>query len=243
VSQPKQVAKLVQEIAENQVRAARDLEDVPANSRPGIEMSIRQAKDQVTVLEAEYAAYVKDRAFTIFPVGPHAEEYAGIAAVEGETVNVSARMLYNVVSEDIEVSLGARRLFGVTQLTMLLNGLSDIGRELDLINLPIPQIVDVPHLPDFEALVDFVRSITREAIGDRVQVPFIEREVTRTALERGYSLSRIPVVITGTVPAEQESLSQLLFSGKGFVVDTRGGVTKETVHSSFKSINAQLKKS
>lgn len=240
--------QLMKEYDEAEKFANADLSSWPVKTLPGAQMRQRECKELVDTLAGKYADAVGDVIVTIFTTGPRSaqEAFAEIAKVEAETIVADSQSLYARLSGRCEESMGDRRTFGVTQLGILIGELTEVGRELNARNIPIPKIFDVTHCKTQQDVIDTVRNLVRGVVADALNMSSLSREVVKKALAIRYTKSVVPVVVIGASEEELGPLSKELFPGRlsTFTVDTTSlkALDKENVLQVFTSIRESLSK-
>lgn len=221
--------KLLNQYEEAVKAAAVNLDDYPIKNRPGMEMRKRESATELPKIRQQYGEIIQAKAFGIFLEGDpqSSAEFARVASEEASTINVSADGLYQTLADGIEESMGTRRTFGTTQLGLLIGALTEVGRELDFRNIPMPQIFDVAICADRAALVNTVREMVRAVVGDRLNLLWVSQHMIQAALSIRYTRSVVPVIVTNATADERQELSKSLFNGTTFTVP----VTAETVSS------------
>jgi hypothetical protein len=236
------IEKLLHEYKEAEEWSQKDLASWPANTRPGAEGRVRQARAALDDLKTAYGDLIRQGAFTIFPTGPGAEEFARVAAEEASAIRVSALSLYSRLAKEIEPSLGDRRTFGITQLGLLINAVTDVARELGMRNLPPPRLDDVAHCPDTEALIGTIRTILRQAMGPVLDKAAIEAATVEGAIRIRYTRTVVPVIVMDATAEDLKVLPQALFNGTTFTVETTSDESVDTVLAKLADIRKNLKK-
>lgn len=197
-------------------------------------------------LKVQIVAEVKSTAFGVILTGEAepVKVFADFAAENAGTINVAADGLFDRICDDIEPSIGDRRTFGTTQLSLMISSMSRLGRDLRLENtLPVPQIDDLVIVKTRDALREYVRSLLRRANAAEVlNSAWIEKQVSDKAMEIRYTHHVVPVVLTGAAEVEAATLKQTLFSGKTFIHKvTKENSNPEAVMQALGEIRKQLK--
>jgi hypothetical protein len=239
------VKKLIQQYAAAEHAKTIDLDSVPFKHRPAMEMAKRQAEAQMNEVKEQYAKFIHEGAFTIFLNGAKAdvEAWASVAVKEAGALVIRADALYQNIADDIEPSIGDRRTFGTTQLGLLVSALTNIGKQFDARNIPLPQINDLAHCADRDALVGLIRKLVRSVVGDVLNQKWMERDLLSEALKIRYILPVVPVIVVNSDPEEATSLSAALFSGTTFTVKvTPEGTSEESVIKTLTDIQKNKSK-
>lgn len=208
-------------------------------------MKMRQAdcRDRVQIIEREYMAVLKERAFTIFLEGKPEDQivWAKIATDEANVMCLSADSFYKKLAEHVEPTLGDRRTFGTSQLATLIRALGEIGRDVGARQVPTPQIFETHHLKGEAAVVNYLREIVRASSGDSLNLLWIEKEILMEGLKIKYSRSVVPVIVLQATPEEVKELAPNLFSRVTFTVKIKEAPTKEVVLQRLTEIRQTLK--
>lgn len=189
---------------------------------------------------------VKATAFGVVLTGDEEaiKVFADISEENANTINVPADGLFNRICDEIEPSIGDRRTFGTTQLSMLITSMSRLGRELNLEDvLPVPQIDDLVHVKSRDALREYVRYLMRKVgAAEVLNSAWIEKQVSERALEIRYTNHVVPVILTGAVEAEAATLGKTLFSGRTYTHKvTKENATAESVMQTLGEIRKHFK--
>lgn len=196
-------------------------------------------------LKKDYEATIKSLAFGIFLLGDDEpiQTFSKFCKEECGTLNVSADGFYDKICDTVEPSIGDRKTFGISQLSLLIRALSEMGRELNVRSIPTPQIDDLVHVKTREELRIYVRQLIRKTgMGDTLNAAWIQKDTTRRALEIGYSRPVVPVILTGATEEEVATLQATLFSGPSFVVNvTKENCDPDSILKCLGEIRAKLK--
>jgi|SRR6185437_13273887 len=226
------IKTILADIADNAKVANRDLESLPPSVRPGHVGAIRRAKENVTVLLAEYRAAVLENSLAFFVEGgaPGApEQFAEIAAEEG-TLTADAGSMYASLAELIESVMSGSREFGIDQvvrLDYLLRGIattSGYGRAVDL-----PRTAATYTVKDKKALAQHLRKLT-ETTGDgpKLNVLVTTQKLIDQAVARRFARRTFAVVIVNASAADKKVLETMF--NKKVAVDLTG---VETIDAGF----------
>lgn len=235
-------AKLLEQYDEAVKVLAIDIIDIPQATRPAMMMRQTEARNEKVALMERYTELLRANAFTIFPVGEteDVQAFIKIAAEEADTINISAETLYERLATFVEDSMGSRRQFGITQLGLLIDGVTQVARELKLTNLKSPTITDVEVCPTHADLVQTIRRMVRACGEDTINKAFIERLLCEAAREIRYTRSVTPVIVSDAKEDEIDNLSGL-FSGAHFKVKVGKEMNTEKVLDVMTGIRKQLK--
>ncbi len=249
MSKPQKVDKtklqqLITKIDENAKLAATDLSEWDPRKLPGMTMRVKEASEALESLQGSYADYVNANSFLLFVTGPKdaVAEYARVAEEEGGTLTVSAAGLYREIATAVMPSIGDRRVFGVTQLSLLLQELGEIAMRLKIRSIPTPNLEEISNVPTEEDVVNQIRDIVRKSSGDQVNAVYLKESVVKAALEIRYTQVVVPVVVTDATADELKTLPELLETPHLLVtLENKESVTSEKVIETFKTITRLLK--
>lgn len=243
--QTKTLDQLVSELAQKQTIAQTNLDDIPWMTRPAWSSNIERAKEELTVLKAEYRNKLLAQSLAIFVVGGTDEQkaaFASIAKKEADVLVLNADDLYKRLAQPIDAALGTQRTFTATYVPMLLRGMKEVGDELAIREIAAPKFSsETPILEDSGAVVELVREVVRDSSGDDLNRLYLADKLTDQALAVRYKGSVVPVIVLGAGPDEVLGLTPL-FAHVGALVSLDGvNVDKELVLASFEQALKQVK--
>lgn len=204
------IAALLEEIQTFNDLINQDLSAWDPNTYPGKSSQQGEAKKNLPALKAKYLDYLQDAALVMVLSGTQNSQtkFAEIAAEEGNTVTVDAKALYLKLSEGIEESLGYTREFGVTQLSLVINGIRDICLDLGIRETDRPRHLEQVVVLTQADIVDHIRKIVRESDSDFLNVKYMSNTLLQQGLSKRYNQSVVPVVIMNASEEEAKALSQ-----------------------------------
>ena len=191
-----------------------------------------QAQELLPDALASYMQGLRKVTSAIIVVGDKtaANEFARIAAEEGQTVNVNGAALYERIASELAPTLDASGL-GMNQSSLLDQIVDEIGQSLE-VDPPNVEFTKSHFVTTTDDMVNAVRDTLRAQLGDVFNLLFIEKEAVRLAAERRYNGSVLPVVVTGLTKDEADNMAKL-FDGNTTVINVSGTVTTEEVLSAF----------
>ena len=192
----------VDNIVDTEKLATIDLEAWPRNTLASISNTVNEAKDRLGDLKKKYFNRVAELTIGIFVLGDEAERVAQIAEEVGETLTVRADALYTRLADMIDPVLPDSREFSVIAFNRLIQGLSDVGHELDVKAMDMPKF-NLGKVADVAALVAFIRETVRNAFGDDINRLYLTAEIQKKALASKFKGSGLGVVIIGLQGADE----------------------------------------
>ena len=235
--------KLMEEIVETEKLASIDVEECDWRVRPGMSIAKADAKDKLEGLKKRYLDAISGTTFSLFVLGPKAEDFVKVAEAESAAplLVLRADAIYHRLMERVEETLGANREFGTMQMGMVIRALSELARDLDIKAFDAPKFIESGTLVNTAAVLAHVRRIVREAVGDDFNRIFLTREITRKALEMRYTSTVLPVVVLGLESDDEVSGLNSIAARFGARVVAQDEVTKESVIEVFTEIKEKLK--
>lgn len=213
---------LIDQIQETRVIAERDVERLPANTRAGLISAVNEAKGQLEKLKAQYGTELFKNARGVFVQGTPEQSaaFAAIPSREGESLTADASAMYRRIADRMEKSLAnsTHRELKTDHVVLAINELVDIGHELDLREIPMLKIKSFPLLPTYEDLVTFVRTTIRATVGDNLNLQYLAKGLTATAINTGYVKPTTNVIVINSSPDEAEGLAKIFTAGSSDVV-------------------------
>jgi hypothetical protein len=204
-----------------------------------------QAQDLLPEAIAEYMQSLRKVTSAIIVLGDKtsANEFARIAAAEGQTINVNGAALYEQIAAELAPTMDAAGL-GLTQSTLLDQIVDEIGQSLE-VDPPNVEFKKSYFAKTQDEIANAVRETLRSQLGDVFNLLFIEKNAMQQAANRRYNQSVLPVVITGLTKDEADNMAKL-FDGNTTVINVSGTVTTDEVLSAFglvkqKAVDAKKK--
>lgn len=238
---PLSMHQIVAEMKTLKEVAARD----PINygpTGPAIAVAARQASERIEVLKGLYGALVKKGAVAIFMTGPaSSSEFASVSQEEFGTINADASELYRRIGGQISPGMGSNREFNSQQAGQMIAALREIGGELDWQSMPAPTHDTLPVVLKTEAdVTEYVRGVVRKAMGDTLNIAYLERKILAQALDAEHVNPAVPVLVIGAKDDEIAGLSQM-FERPTETITVTGEVTKEAVTKHFTAVKNKLR--
>jgi hypothetical protein len=202
------------------------------------------ATQRLELAKAAYQAAVREAAFAMILEGSldAQKAFAQFAEDEAETLTVNAAALYERLAKPVLPSIGSDRAWLATQTYLFLQELTEIERDLSIVQIPTVNAPPPTTIEKPEDAVNTARRQIRLAVEDDLNKLYIESEVTKKALSVRYNHNVVPVVVVNTAPDEVVGLTRVLFTGRNFNVELPANVTKEFVTKTLVSIKKKLAK-
>jgi hypothetical protein len=172
------------------------IESIDARMRPGWEVRIASAKEELELLvkELEHAT-IPTRLKGIFAGGDgQAVASTALYVEKSGGIVIDARKMYSDIAKNIEPSFGVQREFGTQQYAMLVTELRHLGNELELISNPKAPIMKDVLCPTFNDLVDHIRG-SIFTTGESFNYKYIRKAVLKNVLDRGLYGKTLPVIV------------------------------------------------
>lgn len=217
-----------------------------ARTRTGIETAVQQAKRDVVDLRTKYAAAILKNGVAIFLNGPKAKavQFAQLINELGEAVVVDAEELYNRLARPIEALLGPSRNFSSECAAALVSTVGDMARELGTsLNRPLKSDRS-EAVPSYGALLEHVRNLIRDDLGDSLAGLYLSKIVGREGLKIRYMGNVSPVIILNAIPGERGGISQAFGKGNATIdLADEDEINKEFIGKAFANVQKRLRKS
>lgn len=212
----KVMENLLQDIEELEPLANLNTESWDMRTRASIEATKKESRQKLAELHAKYLKNTLQNAKVVFfPMAStlsQAQEYA--QAQDG--ICVDAAVLYSVLAESVERSMGPSREYGALQQINLVTALVDACAPVGVGSFPaLPPLGEVNVLPTFDDVRAHVKNIVRTAIGDELNTLHLEKAIGVKSLMSKVASDEPLIVVWGTTSQDEvDSLSKLLgFSG------------------------------
>jgi len=221
-----------------------NLDEVPRNVRPGKEAQKREAADSLDDLRSSYGEALRKATFGISVTGPGAEEFVKRATEEAEVLVVDSNALYQRIADRVAPTVGGSGEFGVSQYSVVIQELRNVGGELNVTSMPAPKWAEPVNVGGYKDLVAHVANMVSSSVGLDLVALYMTRQVLDKALKAKVNRNTVPVVVTGlTEGREPEFLTKTFQKGRNVVVRTtsKEEVTTEYVLEVFNNVKKQLK--
>jgi hypothetical protein len=202
---------ILNDVQNNTRIAATELDAVHPDVRPGFEMAIREANENLARLRDEYRQRVFATSVGFFVTGEpeKVEAFASRARALANVFIVDAAQMYREIAADIEPTLGSSREFSVNQLARLSVSLQNIAKDAGLRgDLAPPPLRGIRTVQDHEAVVDYVHEIISAGVGEAINVVYATNHLLRQALTARFSGNVFAALVLNTTPDSQVALSQ-----------------------------------
>jgi hypothetical protein len=217
---------------------------VYTKTRAGIEVAVRQAKEDLVRLRRDYERKVLETGVAIFLYGPadKAKVFGQLVSEMGEAVVIDASEIYTNIAKRIEPSLGHGRQLTAEHISMLHAALMEVAREVGVHLTRPAKLTRMEIIPDFESLVAYVRDELRGNFGDEMNAAYLQLALGREGLKIRYMGSTSPVIILNAVPDEAVGLGQAFGKGRANIeIGTDDTIDKEYIVKTFKNVQKQIK--
>lgn len=228
--------EILTKLADKEAEASIDPEDTNPNVRAGVEALVRNAKADLSLIKSEYKNAVMDNVVVLSVLGEGSKQFADYASKLG-AVSIN----FEAVTERLVTNLRNRAvgdLYTSTAHFMLLDELSKLRLEYDIVRLPTPQInayndgiYDAPLAHAISLLLD-------KNYGTSLQSAITKREIGNAALEAKFSGQKLPVVIYNMKKQSDSNFIPNPFT----IIEVDGKVTEELVKNKLKDVKTKLKK-
>jgi hypothetical protein len=230
--------KLDKKMADLKVLANKNLEEIPASVRGAWSTAVRNAKDELKDVQDEYRTLLLRNAVAILVGGDavKAAELAALAKDEGGIV-VDANALYTRLAQTIEPTLSDQRMWGVQQSHMLHKGLQEVMTELNLTELTMPARTPDVSVPTFDDVVEHVRVLIVDGIGNTLNALYVQDEAAKRAFEIRYIGTTAPVLVVNA--REKEAAAIAKGFGKGdasMTVNSEDEINKDYLTKALKKL-------
>lgn len=220
--------------------ANRDLAGWDIRTLAGAQTAKRHAQDELARISVDYRNRVAAAANKVFLTGSPASAESVLKALKDEFVVVRGDEIYRTLAKNIERQLSPlKRQFGMGALNQISEDLEILFAELDLSAVPSirfdPNKLDTT-VAEFDDVVAMVRDVVRANFGDDVNRHFIERSVYLTATSRFLDDTSVPVIVTGLIAIEANTLAMALFPGRPSTVINLDDLDKKTVVKTAKAL-------
>lgn len=218
-----------------------DLDTVSSRVRAGFEMAKRGAQERLPALALEYRSVIFSNARGFFPNGSpeNVAKYVAISnkEVAGGVIVADANELYTKMAERIQLSMGASREFGSTQMVLLIEEIRQKSFDCGFPEPKSPEMTDIRRLDTLADLADYVRQLVRTTCSDSLNSSYIGYTVAQKALKAAMT-GALPVVVINTTSADRIALAPSFAASKSFSVD-EGEVDEEFVISKLKALGGR----
>ena len=237
----KTMNELVKELVETEKLANVDLEAWDWRTRPSMTSTVRDAQERLADLKKTYFARVSEMTLGVFVFGSHAAEWAAISEAENGGIVIHADAIYNRIADMVEPVVVDSKEFSTTAMTKLIEGMANTGREFGVSAFNMPKFRGGP-IANRAALVDHIRNIIRDTLGDDLTRMSVTRELQRKIYEKKFDGNAValPIVVIGLSDAEEAESLESAFNKFGAKVNADEVPTVESVLEVFASIKKRL---
>lgn len=222
--------------------AARDPAEYSFTVRPGIEIAVRTAQEQMKTLAAQYATQFNESTVGIFLDGETDKVNEVVALFKQNAVVADAQGLYSRIAAEVEPGMGASRMFTHNQASRALSTIREIGMELDIMSLKLIDFGPAQALPTTADVVAHIRAGIRNAVGDDLNRVYLAAAIARDALKLQYVGVTPVVLVINAQPYELAGLEALFGKGAAPYVVAGSKIDEEYVSKMLKEVNKKLKR-
>lgn len=243
----KTLSEILKEIESLRSVIDMDITSVQPATRAGWEAAQSAAKTKIDSVKDEYARTAKSVSVGIYLGGDREVVQAAVKVAQdkGDALVVNGNEIYERIALPVYAMMGGSGLLSASQSARILQELTQIGNELKIASMPIPDVAALSgqkHVPDLGSLVDIIRDSIRKAVGDELAMMYTTKKVGDLALEMKMARPLIPVVLLNV---QQEQISNETAAGMWsdhYVVEAKAGDDPESlVLDVFNAINDKLK--
>jgi hypothetical protein len=221
--------------------ANKKLEEMPASVQGSWGAAIRNAKDELKAVQSEYRGTLLRNAVAILVNGDKvkAAQFVALAKEEGGIV-VDANALYERLAGPIEQTFSDIRTWGIHQSHMLHKLLQEVMADLSLNELPMPARSQDTVLPTHGDVVEHVRKLIVEGVGNELNALYIEQEAARQAFAIRYTGVTAPILLVNASAEEASALAKGFGKGElAVTINSDDEINKEYL---AKTLRKQRKK-
>lgn len=185
--------EILDRLSDKEAEAALNPEDASPKVRAGVEALARNAKVDVERIAKEYKDAVMGSVVIIGVKGATAQEFATAAEKAG-----SIAINFTAVNDRLVKALKARgvgELYTSTAHFMLIDELSKLRLEYDMVQLPTPQVNAYSDGIYDAPLAIAIEKLLRKNYGTGLQSAVTRREIGARALQARFSGKKLPVVV------------------------------------------------
>jgi hypothetical protein len=240
---------LVKQYQQYKTDASLDLDNWDFRTRAGMQMRKNRGIAGVEEVQEKYFIAARQRAVGIFLTGEAEaiEEFIEIAQAEtaeaGGVIVLSANKLYEDLAKETTAGISGGR-FSPNEYARLIFLLREIAHKLRLSEFQKPELGGLmARTADLPVITREIKKAIEAGNAYRLAGLFLEEEVAKEALKRGYSQPVIPVILTGATKEDVEGLKSMFTSRVSFAVSLDGvKVDQELVLKTLKDIKKDIKK-
>lgn len=212
------IKQLAEDIEKFSKLANTDLDELSPAVRAGWASTIENSKTKLKELERQYSQQVARNSAAVLLLGPadKAQQLADLIKSKGEGFVVDASALYRRLAQHIMPTMrddGRSVEWGITQTSRLIGALREIGPELGLTELPMPDRVEQPSVATFDDVLRHVKHVIRSSSGESLNKLYIEKELVKQALAIRYTGAVVQVIVLGASEDEAYDLGRMFGFG------------------------------
>jgi hypothetical protein len=216
-----------------------DLDTISVSARPGFYAAKYAAQEEMVQLKEQFASECSKHWGGIFVGGSNDEEYIELAQKEGDLIVVNAAALYQSIAVEVEKLMGDTRVFGPSQMAILLGEVRNVA-----INLDIKMLNKIPYqgdeaLASLDLVMNHVRKVIRDALGDELNILYLRNKIAEEAFSKRYVSSIVPVAVIGVGSAEEQAGLAAMFKEHISIRPTKK-MSSSYVIDTFKRLQKQF---
>lgn len=211
MSTPRTLENILTEYKRAEEVSKRNLDTVSPSTRPAHEAAVRKAKSELPQLRVEYLTAISKSAYGFFVDGDQAkvDKFVEIARENGAFL-VDADAIFRELAKRVQPSLGGRKEFSVTQVSLLDYALRELveatGYEGKLNRISISE---VRVTSNEEQLVKYIRELVARTNGSTPSAVYAQSEIVRQAFEAGFTKRNLVVVVKNATQLDRAALHGL----------------------------------
>ncbi len=184
----------ITQIEDKRADAALSVEDSDPRVRAGVEATIRNAKQALEQLEADYKDAVIPLTALIAVQGSGSEEFANTARIAFDTPTVDYQAATNRIVDSVR-SRSGRNEFSTQEFFLVLDELNKIKLEYGILSLPVPRVnAGVDRVYNC-AIEEAVKNLLRINYDEQLNSVVARREIGKLALNMKFTGKNLPVVV------------------------------------------------
>jgi hypothetical protein len=208
------IAEVSKDIENTNQVISQEIEAVPYGQRPAVQIQVIQASEKLPrLLDEMRAIVIPSNLVGLFVSGDkEAMESTAKFLNDNEGVVLDAAQLYQSITDLVEPSYSADRLFCTTQYSLMVQKISQIATDLGYMEIESPKFREAV-CKDAAATLAHIRSILRECrVGDQANIDLLTKTLVDGIVRNEIDSKQIPVMVTGVGSMEERNAIATLFS-------------------------------
>ena len=209
---PRQLPEILKEYKETAKLAQTNLDAVPAATRPGFAVAIRQAQERLPSLKAEYLARELKNSVAAFAVGDEAKQvkFADVSREVGGTITVDARAAYEKMAKKVEPSIGRSREFSMYQSSLLDQALKELAEDTGYTGkFETVKFRQLKIVNTHEELVDYIRELVFASNGVTPAIIAAQNTILTESLKNDFTGKVLAVVVVNSEPIDRQAIGSM----------------------------------